>query len=60
MSAVDRLREISERLGEIAAALSEDSLDDARAVALADEAARLTGEAVGQTEAEVERVEKEG
>lgn len=53
----DRLRQIADRLTEIAAALGEDSIDDARVLELAEEAARLTGEAVGQTEAEVAKVE---
>lgn len=59
MAAPERLREIADRLSEIASALGDESLDDSRAIELAEEAARLTGEASGQAESEVARVESE-
>jgi hypothetical protein len=43
---VTRLREISERLGAIARELKGEEADDARAAALAQEAAELSAEAV--------------
>jgi hypothetical protein len=43
---VNRLREISERLSAIARELEGDDADDARAAALAQEAAELSAEAV--------------
>jgi hypothetical protein len=58
MAPTERLRQIATRLSEIATALGDESLEDARAVELAG-AARLTEEAVGETESEVARVESE-
>jgi hypothetical protein len=46
---VNRLREISERLGAIAHELEGEEADDARAAALAHEAAELSAEAVEET-----------
>jgi 5'-3' exonuclease len=43
---VNRLREISERLNAIALELEGEEVDDARAAALAQEAAELSAEAV--------------
>lgn len=43
---MNRLREISERLGAIARELEGEEVDDARAAALAQEAAELSAEAV--------------
>ncbi|HEU4736035.1 MAG TPA: hypothetical protein VFS48_03285 [Solirubrobacterales bacterium] len=43
---MSRLREISERLGAIARELEGEGADDARAAALAQEAAELSAEAV--------------
>jgi hypothetical protein len=43
---VNRLREISERLNAIARELEGEEVDDARAAALAQEAAELSAEAV--------------
>jgi small-conductance mechanosensitive channel len=43
---VNRLREISERLNAIARELESEEADDARAAALAQEAAELSAEAV--------------
>jgi hypothetical protein len=43
---VNRLREISERLGAIARELEGEGADDVRAAALAQEAAELSAEAV--------------
>lgn len=54
----ERLREISDRLGQIASALGEEDLDDRAVIEMAEEAARLTGEAVERTEAEVTGSEK--
>lgn len=54
----DRLREISDRLGQIASTLGEEGLEDQRVIELAEEAARLTDEAVERAEAEVARSEK--
>ena len=59
MGGIERLRQIAERLGEIADALGGDSVDDAMVAELADEAARLTEEAVGETESEATRAETE-
>lgn len=42
---MNRLREISERLGAIARELEDDGTDDARAAELASEAAELSAEA---------------
>lgn len=44
-----RLREISERLNAIARELQSEEVDDARAAALAHEAAELSAEAVEET-----------
>lgn len=54
----ERLREISDRLRQIASALGEEDLDDRAVIEMAEEAARLTGEAVERTEAEVTASEK--
>lgn len=43
---MSRLREIAERLGAIAGQLEDEAVDDARAAALAQEAADLSAEAV--------------
>lgn len=46
---MSRLREIAERLGAIARELEAEDVEDARAAALAEEAAELSAEAVEET-----------
>ena len=58
-TSTERLRQITNRLTEIATALGSDDLEDARAVELAAEAAHLVEEATGMTDSEVTRLESE-
>lgn len=59
MPAPERLHQIAGRLSEIATALGDEALDDAKAIELAEEAARLTEEAAGQAESEVSKAESQ-
>jgi hypothetical protein len=54
---VNRLREISERLGAIARELAGEEADDGRAAALAQEAAELSAEAVEEANRRIREAE---
>jgi len=55
---VSRLEDIRDRLGEITAALRDESISDTDAASLAEEAARLTAEAAGEAAAAVEQADR--
>lgn len=55
----ERLRQIADRLAEIANALGDEDLEDGRAIEMAEEAARLTEEASREAESEVAGAEVE-
>ncbi len=56
---MSRLEEIRDRLGEITAALRDENVSDTDAAGLAEEAAKLTSEAAGETAAAVDRADQQ-